>query len=208
MPDLSELLQHWGYVGIFVVVVLGNVGLPVPEETVLALAGYLVHEGRLRLSLTLAVGVLSATAGDNTGYWIGRRVGRPAIERYGRHVGITHERIDTIARFVARYGAAGVFVARFLPGVRVLAGPLAGASGLPAVRFAVANLLGAIVYVPYAVGIGYALAYGLGPWLHRVERVVGRLEHVVLVVIAVGVVIVLVHRLVRARAGEPAARRS
>src|SRR5258706_6444934 len=132
MPDLSELLRQWGYLGIFVVVLLGNVGLPVPEETVLALAGYLVHEGQMRLPLTLAVGILSAVVGDNVGYWIGRRVGRPALERYGARVGITHERTDAISPFVAPYGALGVFAARFVPGIRVMAGPLAGAGGLPA----------------------------------------------------------------------------
>jgi membrane-associated protein len=199
MPDLSELLRHWGYLGIFLVVVLGNIGLPVPEESILALAGYLVHEGQLRLTLTLGVGVVSAAAGDNAGYWLGRRLGRPAIERYGGRVGITHARLETIARFIDRYGAPGVFAARFLPGVRVMAGPLAGAAGLPAGRFAVANVLGAMLYVPYAVGLGYALAYGLGPWLQRLEHVVGKVEHVVLLVVGVGAALVLVGRVLRSR---------
>ena len=199
MPDLSELLGHWGYLGIFVVVVLGNLGLPVPEESVLALAGFLVHEGKMRLPLTLAVGIVSAAGGDNLGYWIGRRLGRPAIERYGARVGITHARMDAMARFVGRYGAPGVFAARFVPGVRVLAGPLAGAGGLPALHFAAANLLGAIVYVPYAVGIGYALAYGLSPWLHRAEHVVGKIEHLALLLMALTGLLVLLHRLTRTR---------
>ncbi len=199
MPDLSELLRQWGYLGIFVVVLLGNVGLPVPEETVLALAGYLVHEGQMRLPLTLAVGILSAVVGDNVGYWIGRRVGRPALERYGARVGITHERMDAIARFVARYGALGVFAARFVPGIRVMAGPLAGAGGLPALHFTAANFLGALVYVPYAVGIGYALAYGLGPWLHRTEHIVGKVEHLALLLIALCAVALVARRFIRAR---------
>src|SRR5262245_31762675 len=206
MPDLSHLLEHWGYTAIFVTVLLGNVGLPAPEESVLALAGYLVHEGELRLWLTVAVGVASAAIGDNAGYWIGRRLGRPAVERYGRRIGITRERLDTIARFLQRYGVLGVFAARFLPGIRVLAGPLAGAAGLPAGRFLVANLLGALCYVPSAVGVGYALAYGLGPWLHRLEAVLGRIEHVTLLVIAAGVLAALAWRVVRSgrSAGSPA----
>jgi membrane protein DedA with SNARE-associated domain len=199
MPDLSELLGHWGYWGIFVVVVLGNLGLPVPEESVLALAGYLVHEGRMRLPLTLAVGIVSAAVGDNVGYWIGRRLGRPALERYGARIGVTHARMEAIARFVSRYGAPGVFAARFVPGVRVMAGPLAGAGGMPALHFVAANLLGALVYVPYAVGIGYALAYGLSPWLHRAEHVVGKIEHVALLLIALTALLLLLHRLTRAR---------
>jgi hypothetical protein len=73
MLDLNELITHWGYAGIFVVVILGNIGLPVPEETVLAVAGYLVWSGRLHLLPVLLVGLASAVVGDNVGYWLGRR---------------------------------------------------------------------------------------------------------------------------------------
>src|SRR5207244_10106925 len=99
----------------------------------------------------------------------------------------------------ARYGAPGVFAARFVPGVRVMSGPLAGAGGLPALHFAAANFLGALLYVPYAVGIGYALAYGLGPWLHRTEHVVGKVEHLALLLIALTALLLLVLRLIRVR---------
>jgi membrane protein DedA with SNARE-associated domain len=167
---------------------------------VLALAGYLVHAGHLRLWLVITVGVVSAAIGDNAGYWIGRRLGRPAIERYGRRIGITPARMESVARFVERYGGTGVFAARFLPGIRVLAGPLAGASGLPAGRFLLANLLGAACFVPYAVGIGYAVGYGLGGWLRQAEHVMGRFEHLAALVILAGVVLALALRSRRARA--------
>src|SRR5260370_39077296 len=75
MSDLGQLIAYWGSPAIFVVVVLGNVGLPVPEETTLIVAGYLVWQGYFRLSIVLAVGVISAVAGDNIGYWQGRRYG-------------------------------------------------------------------------------------------------------------------------------------
>ena len=73
MLDLGQLISHWGYLAIFLFVILGNLGLPAPEESILVLAGYLVWQGKLRLPLVLAVGILSAIAGDNLGYWIGRR---------------------------------------------------------------------------------------------------------------------------------------
>jgi len=60
-------------------------------------------------------------------------------------------------RFVARYGAIGVFLGRFFPGLRFMAGPLAGASGLGFHSFVVANVLGAAVFVPYGIGLGYAV---------------------------------------------------
>ncbi len=180
MPDLGQLIGHWGYLAIFLFVVLGNLGLPVPEETILALSGYLVWRGDLRLPLVLGVGILSAAAGDNLGYWIGRKYGRDAVERYGRLVLVRPGRLDSVGRFVTRYGAFGVFAARFVPGLRFLAGPLAGAVGLRPLPFLVANMLGAAIYVPYAVGLGYAVGYGLGGYVERLRQAAGAIEHLVL----------------------------
>lgn len=103
----DRLLGHWGYAALFVVVVLGNVGVPLPEETVLALAGYLVWRGDMRLPVVLVVGVVSAVAGDNLGYWVGRRFGRNALPRYARWVLGHPERLSTMADFIARRGPFG-----------------------------------------------------------------------------------------------------
>ena len=177
MPDGSALLGHWGYLGIFVAVALGNIGLPVPEETILALAGYAAQRGQLHLPAVVAVGVISAVVGDNIGYWLGRRYGGQAIERYGRWVRITPERLQKVSDFMTRHGALAVFAARFVAGARFLAGPLAGAAGMSPVSFAVANMLGALLYVPYAVGIGYGISYGFGD---AIQRLSGHAEHIVL----------------------------
>lgn len=182
MLDLSELIGHWGYAAVFLFVVLGNVGLPVPEETILILSGYLVWHQDLRLPIVLVVGILSAMAGDNIGYWVGRRYGQEAIERYGHRIMVTPERLESTRRFVARFGAFGVFAARFIAGFRFLAGPLAGSTGLRPATFLAANALGAIIYVPMMVGAGYAIGYGLGDHVKRLQRIVGRIELVVLVV--------------------------
>ncbi len=190
MTDLPQLIGHWGYVAIFVVVVLGNVGLPLPEETVLALAGYLVWRGELSLPLVLAVGVVSAVTGDNLGYWLGRRYGRTALPRYARWVLGHPERLQSMEAFVARRGPFAVFVARFIPGIRFMAGPLAGGLGLRFLPFLAANVLGALVYVPVAVGAGYAVGYGFGEYVERMRRVAGQVEYMVLTValaIALGV---------------------
>src|SRR5438128_8949847 len=89
MPDINQLITDWGYAGIFLVVILGNIGLPVPEETVLAVAGYLVWSGRLQLLPVLVVALVSAVAGDNFGYWLGRRYGRGTVVRYA-HLLLKH----------------------------------------------------------------------------------------------------------------------
>jgi len=198
MPDLGVLLEHWSYLAIFLVVILGNVGLPVPEETILALAGYLVWRGELYAPYVVGVGILSATVGDNLGYWFGRRYGRAAIERYGHRILLPPERMEKVWRFVSRYGPRAVFAARFLPGVRILAGPLAGAAGLRFPAFLLANALGAALYVPYAVGIGYAVGYGLGEYVERFRHVLGEVKHVVLIGAAIAALAMLGWRGLRA----------
>lgn len=199
MPNLNVLLEHWGYAAIFLVVFLGNVGLPVPEETILALAGYLVWEGKLRLPLVLVVGVGSAAAGDNLGYWIGRRYGQETLTRYGPWIGVTPASLETMRRFVGRYGPLAVFASRFLAGLRFLAGPVAGSAGLPVLPFVAANLLGAVLYVPLAVGAGYAAGYGLGAYVERLRRSVGRVEHLILVAATLSMLGVVGWRVRRAR---------
>jgi membrane-associated protein len=196
MPDLTQLLGHWGYVALFVVVVLGNVGVPLPEETVLALAGYLVWRGDMRLTVVLVVGVVSAVAGDNLGYWVGRRFGRNALPRYAHWVLGRPERLSTMADFIKRRGPFAVFVARFIPG------PLAGGLGMRFTQFFAANVLGAVVYVPTVVGAGYAIGYGLGEYVERLQTFVGQVERVILAVALVSALALIGWRIVHALRGQ------
>ena len=208
MAEISQLATHWGYFGIFAVVILGNVGLPVPEETVLAVAGYLVWSGRVQLVPVLIVAIVSAVAGDNLGYWLGRRYGRTAVERYSRWL-LTPARVAKAESFVRRYGALAVCVARFVGGLRFLAGPLAGAVGLPFLSFLRGNVLGAVLFVPYAVGIGYAIGYGLGSYIAQIQHALGGVGHIALFSAIVLVVVLVAWRttIKMVRLGEPAAGR-
>ncbi len=176
MPELGPMMDRWGYALIAVVVILGNVGVPVPEETVLFLAGYLVLEGKLKFVYVVIVGVVSAIAGDNLGYWFGREFGRGALERYERHIFISTKQLDKTQALITRYGPFAVFGARFVPGLRFLAGPVAGIAGLPPLKFVIANILGASIYVPMIVSAGYGLTYGIKDYVSRFEAMIGHIE--------------------------------
>lgn len=176
MLDLSHLFQHMGYAAILVIVLLGNAGVPAPEESVLVLGGYLAWHGRLHLPLVILVGVVSASLGDNLGFWAGRHYGRRAVAR----LPLPSARVAQAQALIARYGARAVFAARFVPGLRTVAGPLAGSGGLPPLRFFWANLIGAICYVPCPVLAGYGVGYGLGDWVERLRHTVGMKEDLAL----------------------------
>ncbi|HWT79411.1 MAG TPA: DedA family protein [Candidatus Methylomirabilis sp.] len=180
MGTLRTIIADWGYLAIFAFVVLGNLGVPIPENSVLWIAGYFVWKGRLSLPLVLLVGIGAAVAGDNLGYWIGRRYGQPAVERHGRRLYLTPARLASMRHFVHRYGPGGVFIARFVIGLRFMAGPLAGSMGLAPLAFLFANVLGALVYVPVTVGEGYAVGYGYRRYIRRFMLGADTLETVLL----------------------------
>jgi membrane protein DedA with SNARE-associated domain len=186
MPDLTQFIDAWGYAAIFLIVVLGNVGLPVPEETVLTVSGYLAWQGHLRFPVVVLVAVVSAVAGDNLGYWLGRRYGHRILDRL---LAAAPERTERAQAFILRYGMLAVFAARFVTGLRFMAGPLAGSTGLAPARFVIANLLGAVVYVPIAAGAGYAIGFGLGDSIEELRRAAGYTERFVLITLALAAII-------------------
>jgi len=125
---------------------------------VLTLGGYLASRGVTRLHWVVVIGVISAVIGDNIGYWLGRRYGRAAIERYDRWVFVSPERLQHDLGLRRALRSAGGLRGPLRPGLRFLAGPLAGAMRMPPITFTLANALGALAYVPCAVGLGYAVA--------------------------------------------------
>jgi membrane protein DedA with SNARE-associated domain len=153
---LRSLLAHYGYGAVAGALLLENAGLPVPGETVLLLASFLAFsEHRLQLPYIILVGVFAATIGDNIGFAVGAYGGRPLLERYRRTLRI---RPATIARgedLFRRYGAATVFVARFITGMRVIAGPLAGVLRMDWRKFAIFNFLGAVLWVTTISSAGF-----------------------------------------------------
>ena len=199
---MTPLLEHWGYLGIVLAVVLGNMGVPIPEESVLMLAGYGASRGVLKLPLVLIVGIVSAVAGDNLGYWAGRRYGRRAIERFGHLALVSPARMEKITAFMARHGALAIFGARFIVGLRTLAGPLAGATGVRPLTFVTANILGALIYVPYAVAVGYGVGWSLGDVIARF--VTGRVDDILLGLLILALIVGAI-RFLRERRRTPTA---
>ena len=131
----------------------------------------------------------------NIGYWLGRRYGQIALPRYARWVLGRPERLETMKAFVARRGPIAVFVARFVPGVRFTAGPLAGALGMRFPSFLLANVAGAVVYVPVVVGAGLAVGYGFGTYVERLRYLVGEVERTVLLVVLAGILSLIALRI-------------
>jgi membrane protein DedA with SNARE-associated domain len=162
--QMTNWLDAWGYLGVFVFVFAGNCGLPVPEETVLLAAGFLAGQGDLDLGTLYAVGIASAVVGDCFGFAFGRYGGQRLIERLARRFKFIRERHHRLRDFFDAHGSKAVFMARFVAGARFMAGPMAGAAGMPFWRFVAWNLFGAVVWCSLVVTVGYLLGDELD-WL-------------------------------------------
>ena len=182
---LTDLFARYGYFVVFFGVLLENAGVPVPGETILLAGAALARFGHLSLLWVISIAIAGAVLGDNVGFLIGRRGGRRLLERHGRLLGLTKARLDQFDAFFTRHGAKTVFIARFVTGLRVVGAVLAGASTLPWGRFLVFNAAGALAWAATFGAVGYALGYS---W-ETIERWIGHLGIVLLVV--VGLVVVL-----------------
>ncbi len=152
---LREYLAHYGYWAVAAALLLENTGVPVPGETMLMLASFLAYsEHRLRLPYIILVGVCAATIGDNLGFLLGHYGGKPLLERY-RKVPRVYRTIARGEGLIQRYGSFAIFIARFIAGMRIIAGPLAGVLRIPWRKFAVFNFLGAAVWVTVISSVGY-----------------------------------------------------
>jgi membrane protein DedA with SNARE-associated domain len=153
--ELTDLLATWGYLGIFAFVFVGNLGVPVPEETVLIAAGFLAGRALLNVETVYVVAVASAVTGDCCGFLIGRTGGQALLERLALRFQFLRRRLDRLRLFFDQHGSKAVFMARFVTGARFMAGPIAGSAGMPFVRFLGWNVAGAIVWCALMVTIGY-----------------------------------------------------
>lgn len=168
--EMSAWLSNWGYQGVFVCIFIGNLGIPIPEELVLLVAGVLAGREALDLGTVYIVAILSAVTGDCCGFLVGRTGGRQAFEWLVRKFPCLRRRYRYLQSFFQKHGNSAVFFARFVTGARFMAGPLAGAAGMPFWSFLGWNLLGACVWCSLVVTLGYFLGNQLDLVVHLVKK--------------------------------------
>jgi membrane-associated protein len=180
---LRNAVVHYGYWAVAAALLIENAGVPVPGETVLLLASFLAYsEHDLRLPWIIVVATVAATLGDNLGFALGHYGGRPLLARYQAAFRIQDQTMARGESLFERYGAVTIFFSRFIFGIRIIAGPMAGVLRMSWKKFAVFNLLGAGLWVTVISGAGYLFGQHWG----RLVRVVQRFD------IAVAIVAVLV----------------
>lgn len=192
MEPLLQWVSVYGYFAIFGLLILGIVGLPVPDETLLVFSGYLASQGHLNLAAAIAVAFLGSVCGITGSYYIGRSLGLGVIHRYGRWLHITEDHVNKVHDWFRRLGHWALVAGYFIPGVRHLTAIVAGTSELEYPQFALYAYAGALFWVSAFLTLGYFVG-------DRWQTVYARIHHHAIVAGAVLLAAALIYWLWRRR---------
>ncbi len=196
MHQLAQWLLHYGYVVIVVLVILENIGLPLPAETSLITAAALSASGKFSLWAVIAAGTVGGVIGGAAGYGLGMWVGLRLLRRFGPYVHISEQKLLKAHAFFERRGTSAAFIGRFTAVLRIVVPMMAGVSRMPFRKFMVYNGVGA-----FGASIFYGLlGYEFGRDLPALQR------HITAATITVGsIALVLMLWWLWRRRGAPAA---
>ncbi len=185
-----DWITRYGYAAIFLLLMLGIVGLPVPDEALLTFVGYLNFKGDLALSPSVGAAFLGSASGISLSYGIGRLAGPQVISKLGPALHLSPEHIANAQTWVQRWGKYALLIAYFIPGIRHLAALLAGTSNLSLGVFARFAYSGALLWSATFIAVGYGLGEEwrrLSPLVHRTLVVVAL---IMLSMVVVGLLVV------------------
>ncbi|MDX2099213.1 MAG: DedA family protein [Leptolyngbyaceae cyanobacterium bins.59] len=152
---IEQIADRYGYLSVFVGILLENLGIPIPGETITLAGGFLSGSGQLNYWLVWASAASGAAIGGNFGYWIGRWGGWPLLLKVGQLLRFQEAQLLEMRERVSQNAGKTVFVGRFIALFRILANPLAGIVGMPYPRFMAYNLAGAVVWASVMVSLAF-----------------------------------------------------
>jgi len=158
---MIETIIYWitehGYGVIFALFAIGIVGIPLPNEWLLAYLGFLIYKGNLLPVPTVAAAFFGSICGMTLNYVLGRTAGLYLVTKFGSHVNLTPERLGRMHDWFEQKGRWGLLFGYFLPGVRHLTAFAAGTSKMTFYEFAIFSFSGAFVWSSAFISLGYFL---------------------------------------------------
>ncbi|MDE3153679.1 MAG: DedA family protein [Acidobacteriota bacterium] len=176
-------LSQYGPFALFGLLMLGIFGVPVPDETLLVIAGTLVGKGEMPLAWTFGAAIAGSSTGISLSYLVGRLAGPPAVRTFGRLVRVSEQTLVLVERWFERIGKWTLTFGYYVPGVRHLTAIAAGASRLPAGIFMAFAYSGAILWSATFLWLGYEVGDNWPTVLDTARRHIGLGAGVAIVVI-------------------------
>lgn len=188
MDWIQGLMDHLGYAGILLLMVLENVFPPIPSELIMPSAGFAAARGDMSLVLVVLMGTLGSVIGTLPLYYLGRAFGEKRLmewaDRHGKWLTLSGRDIKKADDWFDRHGSKAVLFGRMIPGIRSLLSLPAGMSEMPLPKFLVYSAIGSALWATALAGAGYLL----GENYDRVEQYVGPASKIILGLLVVAAV--------------------
>ncbi len=190
---LSDFFARYGYWVIFFGVMSENIGVPIPGETVLLFAGFLAYQGKIHILPAILTAIAGATIGASGGFLLGRYGGTSVVDRFLGRFPRFAKQYDDAQKMFLKHGRWAVFAARFITGLRIFAGVVAGVLRMPFPIFLFFSFAGAVCW---SLVIGY-VGFLFGSSWGKLVTFVGRMDRIALAIIGGCALVLLLVHLVR-----------
>ncbi|MCD1294701.1 hypothetical protein CUJ83_06765 [Methanocella sp. CWC-04] len=154
---ICNVIGSMGYLGVFILMTIESAGIPVPSEVIMTYGGFMASEGKVNVLLVALVGTLGTGLGSTIGYAIGYWGGKPVVDKYGKFIGITPQKMLWAERWFCKYGESACIYTRLLPVVRTIVNVPAGLLGMNFYKFIVYSMIGAFPWCFILAYIGFLL---------------------------------------------------
>jgi membrane protein DedA with SNARE-associated domain len=181
MSWTPAIIEHFPYLGLFSLIILGGIGFPFPEDTTLILCGVLISAGVVRPVRSLFVVYTGLLISDLFLYFVGRKYGRMIVTRRWFRKILSPERLSVLEKKFTDKGILVVLFGRHLIGLRAQIFLVAGVMRMPPLKFLAADALSSLVTIALMVGAGYMG----GNSLQVITKDIKKIEHVAIFVIIV-----------------------
>lgn len=153
---LSVILQ-FGYLGIFIGMLIESSFIPFPSEIIMIPAGYLVFEEKMNLIYVIVCGVLGSLGGAIINYYLGMHIGRPLLLKFGKYFFISEKSFTKSENFFKNHGAVSTLTGRLLPGIRQIISIPAGIFHMNIFLFLFLTCIGSLIWVTILTLLGFLL---------------------------------------------------
>jgi len=177
------IISSLGYPGVFILMAMESMVLPVPSELVMPFAGFLVSQGEFSFWLVAVVSAFGCLLGSLLSYAIGYYGATPLVKHYGKYFLVHKKHLDSMEHYFQKHGGITVFVTRFVPVVRHISSIPAGAGRMNLWSFSALTLVGAFIWNTFLLWIGFVLGRNWG----IIGRYTAITDAVVLIILAGGV---------------------
>lgn len=157
MGFIKGLMDQYGYLVLFLSLMLELVAVPIPVEVLMSYSGFLVYEGKMDWILSIVMAGLGSCAGMTIAYLIGNKLGAPFFHKYGHHIHLGPDRLDKIGKWFTKYGNKVLIIGYFIPGVRHVTAYFSGISKVTFRDFAIYAYIGAFIWASTFISLGKVL---------------------------------------------------